>query len=156
MARKKFSYVVTKNIAAVPKTILQLNPQNTGRVVITKIEVIPEGATSATAAILFDIVKQSSAGTSSTVPTANKREPACSEAIATTAASDFTAEPSLTANSIQGQFSAHQQSYVPWIPEGGELVLPGYNGASGQLYGIRCVSSSAPNINVTLVVHCEE
>lgn len=147
MAAVNFVAVENRTTAANPETLIQIITPTNQRVLIHAIWVGVQGATAAAAAWEFDILTQTSAGTSGAAVTFIKSYPQAAEAIQTTANKNFTAEP--TAGSVMHAFSCHQQSPFLWTPPRGPIIIPG-----NTRVGLRFNSSTSSAIKY--VIYLEE
>lgn len=134
MAALKFTLSVDRTPAANPETLWQVIAPANHRLLLFAIELMPLGSTAATAPIPFDVVRQTTAGTASSL-TPIKEAPDAAESIQSTAQKTFTVEPTLGESKFQ--FSLHQQGSRLWTPPSGPIVIAG-----GERWGLRYLSST--------------
>lgn len=135
MARNKWS--ITQSCAAVatnPRTKLQIITAANHRAAILKVEIIPQGATSATAPMAFELVKQTDVGAGSSDITANiQKDPGQGSdcAVLTQVRTGFTSEPTLSGLAIR-KWGIHQQGVRAIDGKDEEVTLE-----ANTRYGIR-------------------
>lgn len=140
MAALKFSLSIDHTPNANPRTLFQVVAPASQRLLLLGIELMPLGATAATAPIPFDVVRQTTAGTASSL-SAVKTAPDAAESVQATAQQTFTAEPTLGESKFQ--FSLHQQGSRLWTPPSGAIVIAG-----GERWGLRYLSSTFVQVKV--------
>lgn len=97
------------------KTVCQIKAPTNQRAVLRRVELIPKGASGATAPLDFDLSLQDDAGTSTDDSAAiQKSAPVAAETVQTTVRTAFTAEPSTS--TPKDHFSLHQQGARTWEP----------------------------------------
>lgn len=106
--------------AATAETILQLTAAANHRIRVKGFSVTVAGTTPVD--LTLRVVRQTTAGTSGTVVTPIKIEPGAAETIQTTAATNFSAEP--TSTDVLS-YMRLQGSYKEIFPLGGELIIAG-------------------------------
>lgn len=118
--RKWVDYIVSATPNANTRTIAQFLAAANSRVALWGVRLLPLGATSGSAPIIYEIGTQADAGTSSD-DSANliKRPPGFSYSIGTTVRNTFTAEPATT--TVLQTLSLHQQGTLLWTPDGAPL-----------------------------------
>ncbi len=123
--------------SATAKTILQLVAATNHRVLIKGFTVSFKGTSATDSPILVQILRQTTAGTSSAA-TMVKNNSADDETLQTTGRYDCSAEP--TASDILMISEVHPQSgWQVFFPLGQEIVIPG-----GGRVGIKCTPSATP------------
>jgi len=126
--------------AATAKTIVQLVAASNHRVKVTRWGVFFDGTDVTEEPVQVEIVRQSTAGTSS-ANTPKKLDDSLAESLQTTARENCTAEP--TTGDILYRYNIHpQQGYETVYPFGQEIKV----GGGGRL-GIRCTAPAAVNVN---------
>lgn len=147
MSKLDFMYSVTYGGGAGPKTIAQFQAPTNQRVLLKEIELMPAGASGATAALDFELAVQDGAGTSSDDSgSLEKHDPEGAETVQTTIRNAFTAEPST--NTRKHALSLHQQGSRTWRPLQ-PVVIPG-----GSRLGLRYLSGLSVGCDV--IFHLEE
>ncbi len=137
MAGLGFSAVTAQiNSTTSALTLLQVVAASNHRVLIKELSVSFEGVNNAHAPIQVDVLRQTTAGTMSslTIVKANNGD---DETLQTTAQHTATAEP--TAGDVLMRELVHPQTGYTWqAPFGGEIVVPG-----GTRLGIRVTAANA-------------
>lgn len=147
MAALDFMYAIDFAATGSVETICQFLAPTNQRVTLHRVELIPEGATGATAPLKFDLSLQDGAGTSADDSAALQKDaPVAVETIQTTVRDTFTVEPSTS--TPKNKFSLHQQGARTWVPRK-PIVIEG-----GTRLACRYLSSLT--VNCTLVFHLEE
>lgn len=123
-------------VANTAETILQLTAAANHRLRIKGFSVTVAGT--AAVDLTVRVIRQSSAGTSGTTVTPVKIEPAAAETIQTTAATNFSAEP--TATDVL-QYKRLQGSYEKIFPLGQELIVAG-----GGRIAIECTATAIATV----------
>ena len=123
MAALEFIGVESRTTATNPETLIQIITATNQRCLVHAISVQPQGSTAAVAPWEFDLLVQTTAGTSGSAVTFIKSYPQAAESLQTTGAKTFTAEPA--ASNVIHSFSTHPQSPFLWRPPRGPLVIPG-------------------------------
>ncbi len=126
--------------ANTPETVLQLTAAANHRIRIKGFSVTVAGT--AAVDLIVRIVRQTTAGTSGTTVTPIKLEPGAAETIQTTAATNFSAEP--TSTDVLG-YMRLQGSYKEIFPLGNEPIIAG-----GGRIGIECTCTSAATVAAEL------
>ena len=135
MADQLFTHTFQRLAVANPETLVQYAAPSHQRVKLVSIHFGPLGASAATAPIVFDVARQTGAGTSADDSAAMvKMEPAAAENLQTTCRKTFTAEPTspITLHTI----TLHQQATYLWVPPTGPIIIPG-----GGRVGLRYLSA---------------
>lgn len=146
MAGLRHMYKIAFNSAG-PKTVCQFVAPTNQRVHLRRVELIPKGATGATAPLFFDLSLQDTAGTSSDGDAARvKSAPVAVEAIQMTARHLFTVEPA--SSTPKDEISLHQQGARTWEPID-PMVIEG-----GLRLGFRYLSSQT--VDCDFVFYFEE
>jgi hypothetical protein len=123
--------------ASTPKTMLQLVAAANHRVLIKSYSVSFKGVSSTDPPVLVQLVRQTSAGTSSAA-TVEKNNEGDDETLQSSAVKDCTAEP--TTGNVIIEAEVHPQSgWHVFLPLGQEIVVKG-----GGRVGIRCAPGAAP------------
>lgn len=133
--------------AATAKTVLQILAAANHRVKILRWWVTFDGTTSGNDPVLVELVRQSTAGTSSAL-TPRKVDDSLAETLLTTAVHTATAEPT-TGDTLDTKHVHPQSGYEVTLPFGAEVVVGG-----GDRVGIRCTAPQA--VNVVAGIHFEE
>ena len=124
MALRRMTWTITRTPDADPETVWQLVMSANDRLALLGVQIMPQGTTSATAALQFDIGIQDGAGTSAD-DTANliKNRPEWDGTPSNhvTALKTFTAEAASTV--VKYNIALHQQSEKMWRPPDGYLVM---------------------------------
>lgn len=147
MAQLNTYWEVERLPVANPETLAQIEAPANQRILLRAIEIMPLGATGATAPIKFDVCLQTTAGTSSAGGTPELRAPVGNEAVQATMLKTFTAEPGTS--TPKHSFTLHQQGARTWAPPDGPIVIEG-----GTRLGIRYVSATF--VTVKLALYMEE
>lgn len=140
MARGFFHYNgVTVTPAANPTTLYQILAAANRRTVLHGIEVMPLGATAATAPLLFDICLQDDANGLVIAADATKPKdwPEMAETVQTTVLQQNGGEP--TTSTVKREFSLHQMGTRAWvsIQPFKEIIIPG-----GVRMGVRYLNAT--------------
>lgn len=115
MAALDFMYRVAFTASPGLQTVCQFKAPTAQRVLLHEVELIPKGATGASAPLHFDLSLQDDAGTSTDDSAAmEKHAPVALEAIQTTVRNAFTVEPTTT--TPKHVFSLHQQGARTYRP----------------------------------------
>lgn len=122
--------------AATAETVLQLTAAANHRVKLKAYSITVAGTSPVD--LTVRLVRQTTAGTSGTAVTPVKLDPGCDETIQTSAATNFSAEP--TAGDVVGYLRL-QGSYKEVFPMGQELVIPG-----GGRIGIECTCTATATV----------
>lgn len=153
MARKFMQYIaegITPD--ADPRTLAQFEVAAGDRVVLHSIEVDPLGSLGASPPLEFDLIKQTTDGTSDDDTAAiEKMDPVFSEAIGLKVRKNFSgAEPTSSGNP-KYRFSIHQTGSRLWVPQNvyREIIMQG-----AERWGLRYVQSSYYDVSLTF--HLEE
>lgn len=145
MAGQRFTHTIQRTPAANPETLVQYVAPTHQRVELISIDLGPLGASAATAPLVLDVVRQSTAGTASDDSAALvKLDPAAAENLLTTCRKTFTVEPTLTA--VLFSITLHQQASRLWVPPS-RIFIPG-----GGRVALRNITATFVDwkINVTL------
>lgn len=118
------------------ETVLQLTAATNHRIRVKGFSVTVAGTSAID--LTVRVLRQTTAGTSGTTVTPTKIEPAAAETIQTTAATNFSAEP--TGGDVL-QYKRLQGSYEKIFPLGQELIVAG-----GGRIGIECTSTSSATV----------
>lgn len=130
--------------AATAKTVLQLVAVANHRVKILGYSVAFDGASTTAVPVLVEMVRQSTAGTSS-VNTPTKRDTDISDTLLTTARDTITVEPTTT--DVMEEMLVHpQQGLIVLYPLGMEPIIGG-----GNRIGIRCTAPAVVNARVSMI-----
>lgn len=124
--------------AATAKTVLQLTAPTNQRLRVKGFSVTVAGVVPID--LTVRVLRQTTAGTSGTAVTPTKVEPAAAETIQSTAATNFSAEP--TAGSVL-MYKKLQGSYEVKLPFGQEWPVAG-----GGRIGFECTSVTAATVAV--------
>lgn len=145
MAGVRFGVEISVTTATSTLTLAQLIAATNQRVKVERIRISGKGTLNTDAPVLIEILKQTTAGTSSSL-TLNKLNDNDGETLQTTALQTFTVEP--TAGNIKaGQYVHPQASYDFVFPPGRELWIKG-----GERLGIR---ANTPTQATTYAVSIE-
>lgn len=123
------------------ETVLQLVAASNHRIKIKAFSVTVAGTVPVD--LTVRVVRQTTAGTSGTTVTPIKIEPAAAETIQTTAATNFSAEP--TSTDVL-QYKRLQGSYEKIFPLGQELIIAG-----GGRIGIECTCTAIATVAAEFV-----
>lgn len=124
--------------ANVAETVLQLTAAANQRIKITGFSATVAGTSAVD--LIVRVLRQTTAGTSGTSVTPSKVEPAAAETIQTTAATNFSVEP--TAGVVL-QYKRLQGSYEKIFPLGQELIVPG-----GGRIAVECTCTATATVAV--------
>lgn len=127
--------------AATAETVLQLTAASNHRVRVKGFSVTVAGTSPVD--LTVRVLRQSTAGTSGTAVTPVKVESGAAETIQTSAATNFSAEP--TAGDVL-QYKRLQGSYEKIFPLGQELIVPG-----GGRIGIECTCTATATVAAEFV-----
>lgn len=120
-------------------TLAQLIAASNRRVRIDRVTVTGKGITSSDVPVLFEILKQTTAGTSSSTANPTKMNASDDETLGVTANKTFTVEP--TAGDVRAGRAIHPQTGWDFVfPFGRELYVGG-----GERLGIRVNSPAQVN-----------
>jgi len=122
--------------ATTAETVLQLTAAANHRIRVKGFSVTVAGTSPID--LTVRIVRQTTAGTSGTAVTPVKLEPGAAETIQTTAATNFSAEP--TSTDVLG-YMRLQGSYKEIFPLGNEIIIAG-----GGRIGIECTCTSSATV----------
>ncbi len=122
--------------AATAETVLQLTAAANHRIRVKSFSVTVAGTSPID--LTVRIVRQTTAGTSGTAVTPVKLEPGAAETIQTTAATNFSAEP--TSTDVLG-YMRLQGSYKEIFPLGNEIIIAG-----GGRIGIECTCTGTATV----------
>lgn len=123
-------------LAGTAETILQLVAPANQRLKIIGFSLTVAGTSAVDMTVR--VLRQTSAGTSGTSVTPSKKEPAAAETIQSTAATNFSAEP--TASSVL-EYKRLQGAFEKIYPFGQELIVAG----AGRI-GIECTAVAAASV----------
>ena len=131
--------------AATAKTALQVTAPTNQRVAVQQITVSFDGALNSATPVTIQLVRQTTAGTtSSPSATAKKKDSDISTAIQTTVADGFTAEP--TSTDVLWTAFVHPQTGMAFpFPTPGNVVIAG-----GGRVGVLCNAPAAVDVLVSL------
>lgn len=145
MAGNRFNAQVSVTTGVATLTLAQLVAATNQRVKIERIRISGKGTLNTDAPVLFEILKQTTAGTSSAL-TLTKIDDNAAETLQVTALQTFTVEP--TAGNIKAAQAVHPQSSYDFVfPPGRELWIKG-----GERLGVRV---NTPTQASTYVVSIE-
>jgi hypothetical protein len=132
-----FAQVLPVAFSTVTKTLVQFVPPANQRIVVNEWDVSFNGTSNTATPIEVDIVRQTSAGTSSAL-TIRKRNTSDSETVQSSALQTFTAEPT-DGGDVPLSEQVHPQTGYTWQPGyGREVSIPG-----GGRLGLRLVTPGA-------------
>lgn len=130
--------------AATAETVLQLVAAANHRIKLLGFSASFDGASTTAVPVLVELVRQSTAGTSS-ANTPTKRDDSIADSLLTTARQQFTVEP--TTGDIMEEYLCHpQQGLVILYPLGVEPICGG-----GDRIGIRVTAPAVVNCRVTMI-----
>lgn len=145
MAGNRFNAQVSVTTATATLTLAQLIAATNQRVKVERIRVSGKGTLNTDAPVLIEVLKQTTAGTSSAL-TLTKIDDNAAETLQVTALQTFTVEP--TAGNIKAAQAVHPQSSYDFVfPPGRELWIKG-----GERLGVR---ANTPAQAATFVVSIE-
>lgn len=129
----------TQGLAAdTAETVLQLTTAANHRIKIKGFSVTLSGTVAKD--LIVRVLRQSSAGTSGTSVTPTKLDNAAAETVQTSAATNFSAEP--TAGDVL-QYKRLQSSYEKAFPLGQELLVPGASRIAVEVTAVGATASVA-------------
>lgn len=130
--------------AATAETVLQLVAATNHRIKLLGFSVAFDGASTTAVPVLVELVRQSTAGTSSAC-TPTKRDDSIADTLLTTARQQCTVEP--TTGDIMEEWLVHpQQGIVIMYPLGMEPICGG-----GDRIGIRATAPAVVNCRVAMI-----
>jgi len=129
----------TQSLAAdTAETVLQLTTATNHRIKIKGFSITLSGT--AARDLIVRVLRQSSAGTSGTAVTPVKLDNAAAETVQTSAATNFSAEP--TSGDVL-QYKRLQSSYEKLFPLGQELLVPGASRIAIEVTSVGATASVA-------------
>lgn len=127
--------------ASTAKTVLMAKAASNHRAVLKEAGISFQGVAATDPPILVELVRCSTDGTGTAVTPA-KKDPSHNETLQTTAAKNFTVEPTVT--DIVRQWYIHAQSGVVYPLDVEGIPIPGDQGANLHRLALRCTPGSAP------------
>lgn len=127
--------------AATPETVLRIKAATNQRLKVKAYSVTVAGTSAVD--LTVRVLRQSTDGTSGTSVTPVKVEPGADETIQSTAATNFSVEP--TAGDVL-QYKRLQGSYEKIFPLGQEIIVPG-----GGRLGIECTATANATVAAEFV-----
>jgi hypothetical protein len=135
-------------VAATAKTVLQIKAATNQRVLVKAIRLLGKQAAGGTDTPLKIRLTRSTAnfGTG-TGATPGKNDPGDAETVQTTAAGNFTVEPTSPTDSGLWWEVQPQSGIIEFLPPGMEVKIPG-----GQSVNFECTSTGTPTVLITATI----